>query len=221
MTSAAAALLGAAATIGVGCGSTPRASGPLPVASGAGTVDIPAGRLSLGIDAARETLVDIGFTLNRVDAAAGVITTEPLTARGLMAPWERQQTSLAAEAGDALHPQTRTARIEFLSPAAATSLGSNTSATQIDPMPGRTTIDASTPVVAIVTVLVERHYRPGFRPQVVDVVRSSRAFDPSSAEGRIFSVAVERDAPLEARIADEIADRIVRSARSADARSAR
>ncbi|MEO0629860.1 MAG: hypothetical protein AAFY46_03920, partial [Planctomycetota bacterium] len=76
---------------------------------------------------------------------------------------------------------------------------------QVAVSPSPRQLNASTPLVARVTVLIERTYRPNMRPQVVDVVRTRRAFDPAFEPGREFTVVVQRDSDLERRIADRIA----------------
>ena len=124
--------------------------------------------------------------------------------RGLAAPWERQQPTLAGELEDATHTQTRTVRVEFLSPAEAGSLASDEPRTQIDAGPLGRSFDPDGPLVARVTVLVERRYRPGLRPQVADVLRSGRTVDPQFEGGQEFGVVIRRDEPLEDRIAGRI-----------------
>lgn len=179
-----------------GCSAPPRNAGIAPVAPGGYTA---------AFDHARETLVDLGFALNRVDASAGVLTTEPLPARGLAAPWERQQASRAGEIADTVHPQSRTVRIEFVPEQTLDAIPSDARRDQITSTASLRSVDTTQPLAARVTVLIERTYRPGFRPQVADVIRSSRAFDPSFEAGREFSVVIQRDADLERVIAARIA----------------
>ncbi len=176
-----------------------------------GTAAVAPGRYDAAFDHARETLVGLGFTLDRVDASAGVLTTEPLDGRGLAAPWERQQASRAGEIADAVHPQSRIVRIEFLPAESLHAVPSDLGRDQITSVGPLRRVDASSPLAARVTVLIERTYRPGMRPQVTDVLRSRRAFDPEFDAGREFSVVVQRDAALENAIAQRIADRIARA----------
>ncbi|MEL7484148.1 MAG: hypothetical protein AAFN41_07320 [Planctomycetota bacterium] len=171
----------------------------------AGTASIEPLAYPASFDHAREVLVDLGFTLNRVDAAAGILTTDPLPARGLAAPWERQQASRRGEIADTIHPQSRTVRIEFVPASTLDAMPSDASPNQVAVSPSPRQLNASTPLVARVTVLIERTYRPNMRPQVVDVVRTRRAFDPAFEPGREFTVVVQRDSDLERRIADRIA----------------
>ncbi len=192
---ACAALLAAICLIG--CATAPKPGG---------AVRVDAGGYDQAFDRARDSLVDLGFTLNRVDAAAGIITTQPLPGRGLAAPWERQQATLPSRIADAAHTQSRTVRVEFLPVYASDALASDAPRSQIEPGPMPRTLGSTEPVVARVTVLIERLYRPGLRPQVADVVRSRRTYDPSLSGGREFSVVIKRDEPLEDLIAGRIAD---------------
>ena len=178
-----------------GCASPP---------NNAGIAAIESGAYGTAFDHARETLIDLGFTLNRVDASAGVLTTEPLSATGLAAPWERQQASLAGEFADAVHPQSRSVRIEFVPAATLDAIPSDRSRNQLSAHTNRHRVDRSQPLAARVTVLIERTYRPGLRPQIADVVRSRRSIDPRSEAGREFNVVIQRDADLERVIADRI-----------------
>lgn len=170
----------------------------------AGTTRVEPGRYDEAFDRARETLVDLGFTLNRIDAAAGVLTTQPLPATGIAAPWERQQASLAGEFADSIHPQSRSVRIEFVPAALIEAIPSDDARNQIKVDRSTGAIDTAEPLAARVTVLIERTYRPGLRPQIADVVRSRRSFDPRFDAGRAFSVIIQRDADLENVIAQRI-----------------
>ncbi|MEL6499088.1 MAG: hypothetical protein AAF937_02340 [Planctomycetota bacterium] len=177
------------------------------VPNNAGTASVAPGAYPAAFDAAREALVDLGFTLNRIDARAGIVTTEPLSARGLAAPWERQQASRAGEIADTVHPQSRSVRVEFVPIDTINALPSDASRNQITSASTSTLseLDTAEPLAARVTVLIERTYRPGLRPQVADVVRSRRATDPRSEAGREFTVVIQRDPALESVIADRIA----------------
>lgn len=62
----------------------------------------------------RDVLRDFGFTLERVDAQAGVITTQPKGTGGLVTPWDQEQTTFAQELEDAGQRHRRVARLEFV-----------------------------------------------------------------------------------------------------------
>jgi hypothetical protein len=100
-------------------------SSPLP-ASLAATVDpsqdlITSRRFASGayagesgaFDLARDVLREEGFILDRVDAAAGIITTRPKTTAGLATPWDAEQSSAEQEIDDLANRQQRTVRITF------------------------------------------------------------------------------------------------------------
>lgn len=174
-----------------------------------GTATVERADYQAAFDRTRDALVDLGFTLNRVDAAAGVVTTDPLIGRGAFGPWQRQQHTLGAEVADALHAQSRSVRVEFLPAAAASAVPTDAPRSQIDQGPEPTVVaelgSPSSPLIARVTVLVERRYRPGTRPQVADVLRTTRAYDPMLNADRQFDVVIRRDEELERAIAGRIA----------------
>lgn len=64
-------------------------------------------------DAARRALSEFRFTLDRVDAARGVITTQPKPTAGLATPWDAEQSSLGQEARDLAHQHERVTRVVF------------------------------------------------------------------------------------------------------------
>jgi hypothetical protein len=83
-------------------------------ASGDGRFAVADGAYEKTFDAARLVLREQRFTLDRVDAQAGVITTTSQPAAGLIAPWETVQSSASDEVEDLLHQQARRVRVEFV-----------------------------------------------------------------------------------------------------------
>src|SRR5438128_989361 len=73
----------------------------------------PAPAYAEAFDTARQTLRDTGFILERVDARAGVITTQPKTTAGLLTPWDREQTSFGQDLEDLFQRHQRIVRVEF------------------------------------------------------------------------------------------------------------
>lgn len=148
-----------------------------------------------GFDAAREALREAGFELDRVDAAAGTITSQPKASSGLATPWDTQQSGMMQEVSDLLNQQRRRVRITF------TAAGSQTP-------PG-----PSGPVEATVEVYVDRLQQPGLRVPSKAVTLWSVTRDPVRAErglGPGYQTPVQRDRELERRIADDIEHRLRR-----------
>lgn len=105
-------------------------------------------------DAARDALDEWRFTLDRVDAAHGVITTAPKRTAGIATPWDREQSTLGQEVRDLTHQHERVARVSFDPPEAPTSVS--------------------------VLVTIERVRRPGWRVESDAIRQSTHARDPQA-----------------------------------------
>lgn len=159
------------------------------------TVAIAADAYASGFDAARETLRAAGFELDRVDANAGTITSQPKASSGLATPWDTQQTGMTQEVSDLLNQQRRRVRITF------TAAGTGS-----PPAPGG-------PVEATVEVYVDRLQQPGLRVPSKAVTLWSVTRDPLQAErglGSGYQTTVQRDRELERRLADDLERRMKR-----------
>lgn len=141
--------------------------------------------------AAREVLRSERFELDRVDAGAGVLTTQPSSAqiRGLEDVADRLQ---------------RVVRIEF----APVTSGSNA------PSSGSMLVDPSAASVAFrdsimtIRVIVERVHYPGWRPSPVSVRMGGRHTDPQLVERDLqptYVTAVREDEAYAAELAAKIA----------------
>lgn len=192
-----------------GCTSGPDAPG--------GRFTVAPGQYEAAFDAAREELTELGFTLERIDARAGVITTEPLGSGGLGTPWDPQQLTLGAEIADFAHTQLRRVRLTFTPASDIDRLPSDEPASQISggPVPTPITdIAQTTPLVGEVQVVIERLYQPNWRPSALSVNYASRAGDPSLRArgiGRTIAVPVARDEPLARRLAGRLAQKLART----------
>ncbi len=165
------------------------------------TLRVPAGKYAAAFNAARDELRDAGFTLERVDAYSGIITTWPSGSAGIATPWSGDQSSVSQEFGDLFHRHARTLRITF-EPA----------------VPPEPTDDAALPpdlraldtdMLMRIRVIVERNHRPGWRVSNVSIRHSTYYTDPDlQTRGMqpVYSVAREEDRLLAARIADRIAE---------------
>ena len=161
------------------------------------TFTVPAGRYAHAFDAARDTLRERGYTLERVDARAGVITTRPRTEPAL--------AGAPAGAGSSwLNAQRSLARVEF-SPIPDS-----------PPAPGEDLRAADTPLHARVVVVVERLQRPGRRIESTSIQLSTRWREPDWSERGMHPAhtTVEyRDTPAAVDLVNTIKDRTNKNAR--------
>lgn len=145
------------------------------------------GQYPAAFDATRELLSDMDFDLERIDAAAGIISTTPHFSRGAFEPWDSTQSSARDEWEDAMNMQARAVRVSF---------------TQAGTEP--TDPDAET--TASVWVTLYRSNRSGRRLDSEWVGGSTFSVDPIQREryGTAFLVPVRRDEVLEARLVDRL-----------------
>jgi hypothetical protein len=143
---------------------------------------VPAGEFPRAFDAARRVLGEHRFSLERVDAQAGIITTAPQATAGFIAPWENVQTSAAQELEDFFHKQSRKVRIDFITSETGSVRGQ-------------------------VVASVVRTQTPGMRPQSVVIGMTTQTLDPALLERSMagsFDVVTTRDDALGAKLAREI-----------------
>jgi len=137
------------------------------------------------IEVVREVLTDHRFEIDRVDGRRGVVTTGYKTTQGVASPWDREQGSMIQEAADFVNQHERAVRV---------------------------TIDDAGEVV--VTVMVQRVHRPGWRIETESIARSSRTTvigaDGRREPGRTVTP-IGLDGGLAQRIGEEIAARLLGS----------
>lgn len=153
---------------------------------------VPAGEYEAAFDQTRSSLVAMGYRLDRVDARLGVVTTHPKRA-------------------SAVHADFVSVRVEFTPADRFGRLPSDAVRTQIDAKPWSLPELSSTALVGEVTALRERTYRPRFRPQAVDALRSGRVSDPlleARLGGGEMTVPITREVDVEERVAGRIASRL-------------
>jgi hypothetical protein len=144
-------------------------------------------------NAAREVLAEYRFTIDRVDAARGVITTYPKRTAGLATPWDREQSSLPQEFEDLAHQQERTARVTFEPPDAPTRVS--------------------------VHIVLDRVHRPNWRVETDAIRQSTHARDPlgiRAGQPPEFREPVAEDRALAERIMADIQARTGLDATSPD-----
>lgn len=170
-------------------------------------VQIPEGQYPQAFEAARESLREMRFRLDRVDAASGVIATSAKSSAGLATPWDGEQSGIDQEWEDFINHQRRTVRITFEpaqiagEPPARREPGSAKSVPLVDLR------DVTGPVLATVDVTIERIQRPGWQVNTKSVNQSTFTRDPVlSSKGMFptYSVELEPDDRLAGRIAESI-----------------
>ncbi len=171
--------------------------------AGSAVLEIEAMEYERVFDAARSTLMEYRFSIDRVDARRGVITTHPKRTNGLASPWDREQSSFGQEWEDLINEQQRVVRIEFDRPergpggesAGKSESGSNAA--------------AATDAAATMRVLVElyRTHRPNWRVESESVRLSTHARsrdELGQREPGQYSELVGLDPHLAARLAESI-----------------
>jgi hypothetical protein len=204
----------------VGCSSVPDHEGRFAIA--------PAD-YERAVDISREVLNDYGLTVERVDAAGGVVSTQPKRTAGLATPWDSEQSTLRQEWEDLVNRQSREVRVVFepastaapiesaqmsdpAEPADTTPTAPTTTATTLPANfdPSRTDLrdaaSAGVTMVGRVEAVVFRQHRAHRRLQSEVIYLSSYTTDPlmQRRHGTTYQVARERDTALEKRIAAAI-----------------
>lgn len=184
---------------GAGCAADPGAA--------TATFEIPADRYQQTFEAARETLLDRRFPVQRVDAAAGVLTTGSRATAGLATPWDRDQTTLTQELEDFLNTTSRSVRITFEPLAERLAADPPARSAPASPEATGDMRRAEGRVVVEVRVTLERTRRPGWRPEPSSIWLSSTAVDQEDARRRMypsFTEPVGQDPLLAERLARQI-----------------
>ena len=165
-------------------------AGPAPLAGDSNTgspearVAFEDDRYPAVFDAARDALGGLRFTLDRVDAARGVITTLPKATAGLASPWDREQSSIGDEGRDLMHQHERVVTVVFDPP--------------------------ESPEMVSVDVTIYRVRRPNWRVESDAIRLSTHARNPiarRAGDEPEFREAISADPALASRIAAEIARR--------------
>lgn len=165
----------------VGCASSNTSSREFSIAPGS---------YAAAFDSAREVLRRMDFELERVDATAGVITTQPHYSTGAFEPWDSTQSTLKDEWEDAVNMQARAVRVTF-TPVEGSVEGAPAGETKM---------------VGSVWVTLYRNQRAGRRLDSEWVGGSTFASDPLQQQRHTsnYLVPLRRDEALEARLAARI-----------------
>jgi len=187
------ALLGCVALL-AGCAGNPRPS----------EVRVETGAYEAAFEAAKASLLEHGFELERVDARAGVLTSRPKATAGLATPWDVEQSSLEHEAEDLLNQHRRTVRVTFAPVVAGEGPIEPDENPDIDLRPLKESMQGR------VEVAILRVRRPGWRIEPTSIHQSRRWRDPNlQARGipGLFEEAFTLDPHLAGRLASDIAKR--------------
>ncbi|MFT3686917.1 MAG: hypothetical protein QM783_18680 [Phycisphaerales bacterium] len=172
--------------------------------------NVPAERYTATFQAARDTLRDYRFALERVDAPQGIITTADRSSPGALKPWEAESNTAAID--DMVGFQERSVQVAFI----AGAIPARTTGAPVIPLtdPDRDMVASPKDTTMLVRVTVHRIERPGRRVSM-DTVRVGRqAVDPALAEQGVwpsYLVTEEDDDVLAAKLARAIMDRAIRN----------
>ena len=169
-------------------------------------MDVPAGAYPATFDAVRSVLREARFNLERVDANAGVISTQPKHSAGLMTPWDAEQSSAEQEIEDVLQNQRRVVRVTF-EPADEGVAGEEEAFGAVT----GDLLEAEQPLRMNVRVVVLRDYRPGWQVQTSSVRLSTYTYDPAlGRRGMLpdYETAIDEDRALAARLVEAVAARM-------------
>jgi len=189
-------------------------------------ISIPAAEYSDSFTAARDVLHSYRFTLDRIDARAGVLTTRPSASAGFFTPWSQQESTLSQEWEDTIHNQQRRVEIVFspalpaatTTPDPSTSSAANPVTREPDLAPNQARehasdlLEAPRDTNARVVVIVERIYQFGWRPNTKSTVLMSLTEDTQPEVPSRVEVDISDDPALAGRIASEIRSLIAKRA---------
>ncbi len=150
--------------------------------------------------AAKDTLRGLGFALERVDAASGVIATRYKPTAGLATPWDQEQSSFEDELREAFNSEGRVVRVAF-APADST--------VALDPTADLRAV--RDPLAWTVRVQRFRVVRPNRQVETSAINLTSHAVNPDAVDAGLepaYAAEVGPDHPLAARIRAEILRRL-------------
>lgn len=176
------------------------------------TFDVGEGDYARAFDASVETLREYRFAVDRVDAAAGVVTTAPKTTSGLATPWDLEQSTLTQEVEDLVAFHSRRVRITFERPAPVAS-GPARGPEGVDAQPLSAAEFGAGPAVGRVEAVVDRKYVRGWRVSPAAILQSDFTTDTQAGrlgQSQSFDAPLTRDERLAARIASRIRERLAR-----------
>lgn len=166
------------------------------------TFDVAQGDYARAFEASVETLREYRFTIDRIDAAAGVVSTESKASSGLATPWDVEQSTPTQEVEDLLAFNSRVVRVTF--EPRAWSQTTNPPEIEADQF-------SAGPMVGRVDAVISRRYVRGWRVSPMAILLSDFTYDTQAgAKGQPqqFDAPLTRDERLAARIASRIRERL-------------
>lgn len=166
-------------------------------------VRVPAAEYAEAFTAARDVLHSYRFTLDRIDARAGMLTTQASRSAGFFTPWNQLDSTVGQAWEDTIHKQQRRVEIVFsvtptpetreadLRPSQARELASDL-------------IESPRDTTARVLVVVERIYQFGWRPNTKSTALTSLTEDTQPDATSQAAVDISDDPALAGRIASDI-----------------
>ena len=183
----------------------PPVAGPPPAA----VFSVSAADYADTFEVARAELLRRRFELERVDAQAGVILTQPEGGAGLLAPWTMGPGARVVE--DTLNAQSRTVEIRFEAAEAAAAPPRGSGAALADPRLPVSPGQAQESVLVSVRVLVSRRVTPTRRLDPSGIRYSLNAVNPQLFRrglGTTYTLPQDLDARASVQIARSIQARL-------------
>lgn len=190
---------------------------------------VPPGRYIETVEVARRVLMEAQFEIDRVDAAAGVLTTHPKSSAGLLTPWITDQSTLEQRVADAANTHRRRVRVTFEPAAVGVPEGPGGQAaadvaggvwSSVGALDLR---ESEVALTARVEVYVDRVRRPGLRLETESIRTSRVSLDPSLSARMMnpeYVTSVDRDDLLAARLAERMRRRMEGAGRAGQRRRA-
>ena len=163
---------------------------------------IPAAEYPLYFEAARDVLRENHFSLERVDARAGLLTTAPIASAGWATPWIDHASTFSQSTNDLIQRNRRVATIHFSPVTDATNRANPLDPVSNDLRRFEGTIEVN------VSVIIEQVYRPGRRLSPTSIRLATFTDDPRQGDigpEQLVTRVVANDADLASRIADQLA----------------
>ncbi len=162
-------------------------------------VEVPAGEYQRAFAAARTVVREYRFHIDRVDAAAGVISTNARPSSGIFTPWDPDQSTFEQELDDTLNFEQRRVRVTFAP--------HPTEPAPPDDAPVPDLRETKEALVCRFEVVIERYERPGRRVPARAVRRGTQTMDPELRARNMwptYTVPIEQDPLLAARLAQKL-----------------
>lgn len=166
------------------------------------TFEVSQGDYARAFDASVDTLREYRFKVDRVDAAAGVITSFSKSSSGLATPWDIEQSTPTQEVEDFLAFNSRLVRITFEPKSLSGTVAPGESASNEF---------SAGPMVGRVDAVIQRRYVRGWQVSPAAILQSDFTTDTvatARGEPQQYDAPLTRDERLAARLAASIRARL-------------